>query len=121
MKTKLIYLATPFTSFDKEQKFKLIEEHSRYVEASRITISLIKQGYNIYSPIVYAYSMATTNNLPTDWKYWSNFLEVILPKCDILWVAKMEGWDKSTGVQEEIRLARNLGKPVTIIDPGDVK
>ena len=61
--------------------------------------------------------MAVAHKLPTDWNYWKNYLELILPRCDELWVLKMEGWDKSNGVAGEIELAKKLNIPINYLEP----
>ena len=53
--------------------------------------------------------------LPTDWAFWQNFDRTYLDRCDEAIVLMIEGWQRSVGVQAEIVLARELGKPVRFL------
>ena len=54
--------------------------------------------------------------MPSDWEFWKNFCLSFLEKCDEIMVFKMEGWDKSRGVAEEIKFAEEKGIKVTYKD-----
>jgi hypothetical protein len=88
---------------------------ARFLEAGRITAMLLTQGHHVYSPIVHCHPLAVRFSLPRDWAYWKKHLEVVIPHMDQIWVADMDGWDKSTGVTAEIELAKILGKTVALI------
>lgn len=117
MPDKLIYLATPYSSKFKTKKARLRQQAARFTEAMRITSGLMKNGCHIYSPIVHCHPMAVVYGLPTDWQYWQTYLKVMLPKCDELWVAMMLGWNESTGVDGEMKLAKELDKPIKYVNP----
>lgn len=110
---KLIYLASPYT--DKSLGALEVQE-TRYQEVMRIAAALMNRGDYIYSPIIHCHPMAVKYGLPTDWHYWKNYLHVILPKCDELWVAMMDGFLQSTGVNAEITLAKKWQIPVKYLD-----
>jgi hypothetical protein len=107
---KLIYLASPYSHSNIEI------QKQRFEEIMELTAKLMKEGYYIYSPIAATHPMAVAHELPTDWNYWKNYIGLILPKCDELWIAKMEGWDKSKGVAGEIEMAQKLNIPIKYID-----
>ena len=107
---KLIYLASPYSHSDVEV------QRQRFEKIMGITAKLMKEGHYIYSPITATHPMAVAHELPTDWNYWKNYLELVLPKCNELWVAKMDGWDKSKGVAGEVELAQKCGMPITYLE-----
>jgi hypothetical protein len=107
---QLIYLASPYSNPDKSIR----EENFRKV--SRIAAHLVSQGNVVVSPITYGHTLLEFKEMPGDWQFWSNFCSVILYKCDKLIVYKMEGWDKSKGVEEEISIARDHGIPVEYLE-----
>lgn len=107
--SKLIYLASPYSHQNKDV------EISRYLEISTIAANLMKNGFVIFSPIVHCHPIAIFHSLPTDFKYWENYLKVFIRKSDEVIVAMMDGWRKSKGVQEEIRLAIEIGVPASYL------
>lgn len=114
---KLIYLASPYSSKAEQVVDRLLEQHSRYNEALRITAKLMNAGNYIYSPIVHCHPMAVKFGLPTDWQYWKTYCELVVPRCDEFWIATMIDWDQSTGVLAEKKLAEEEGIPIYYLDP----
>jgi hypothetical protein len=55
-------------------------------------------------------------DLPTDWPFWRRIDEHFIGLSEKLVVARMEGWEASHGVTDEIEIAKALGKPVEYID-----
>ena len=111
MKNKeLIYLASPYTHASK----KVV--HERFEKVLELTAHLIGKGLFVFSPIAYGHVMAGKHKMPTDWKFWLAFDEKIISKCDKLMVFKMKGWDKSKGVQAEIKIAKKYKIPVEYIE-----
>jgi hypothetical protein len=55
--------------------------------------------------------------LPDDWKFWSQQDRRLLEACDELWVLTLDGWQQSVGIQAEIAIARELGKPIRYVSP----
>jgi len=51
------------------------------------------------------------------WEVWGAHCSRLIRSCDEVWVAKFDGYDTSTGVQAEIRLASELQKPVLYLSP----
>ena len=51
-------------------------------------------------------------DLPGDWQYWEHFCRAILKICKRFVVLQLDGWENSVGVQNELRLARELGIPI---------
>lgn len=107
---KVIYIASPYSNPDPN----VIEENYRKV--AELSAELCSQGMVVLSPIVYGHTLLSFKEMPNDWAFWTNFCLSLLSKCDELWVYKMEGWDKSTGVKGEIEFATNNFIPVKYID-----
>src|ERR1035437_2603648 len=102
---ELIYLASPYTHKSK----KIV--HERFEKVLELTARLIRKGLFVFSPIAYGHVMAGKNKLPTDSKYWLEFDEKIISKCDKLIVFKINGWKESNGVQAEIKIANKYKIP----------
>ena len=109
-KKDLIYLASPYTHASK----KVVYE--RFAKVLRTTAYLIKKGYFVFSPIVYGHVLSGRYKMPTDWKYWLELDEKFISRCDKLMVLKLKGWQKSRGVQAEIKIAKQHKIPVRYIE-----
>ena len=57
--------------------------------------------------------------LPPDWAFWQRLDCELLRRCDEVVVLMLDGWESSAGVQAEVRLAGELGKPVRYVVPDD--
>lgn len=111
MRDGLTYLATPYSKhpLGLEEAFK---------EAAALAGRLLQDGWCIYSPIAHTHPVAIYGELdPLDHILWLEFDEVMMDKSDGLLVAKMEGWQESIGVQYEIDIFEQSGKPIMYLDP----
>jgi len=101
----MIYLASPYSDPDpavREQRFQA---------ACRAAAALIRSGRVVFSPIVHSHVLVQ-HGLPTDWAFWQQVDREQLERCDDVVVLMLAGWEESAGVQAEIRMAREMGKPV---------
>ena len=106
----MIYLASPYSHADaaiREERF-----HAACVAAAQ----LMRAGNVVYSPIVHSHPIAL-HGLPTDWRFWERHDREQLVRCDEVVVLTIDGWRESEGVQAEIRIAAEHGKPVRYLEP----
>lgn len=108
MRDNIIYLASPYSGSD-EQKI------ARYEAAIKTTVFLIKEGHNVYSPIVHSHPLSKKLP-PQGWDFWKAIDFPMLDRCDLLMVLTIEGWRSSVGVQEEIAYAATHSIPISYID-----
>ena len=113
MSKKLFYLASPFT--DPNQQIR----EERVKGATEAAINLLLQGIYAFSPIAYNGNW-TRRELPGDWGFWCEFDKLFLERCDALIVLKLDGWDRSVGVKEEIAYAAQLLRPTFYVTLEDV-
>lgn len=111
---KLIYLATPYSDPDHAVR------ESRFIEATRIAALLMSNGVYLFCPIAHTHPIAMAGNLPPGWDYWQAYDRAMLFACNELWVVKMPGWDKSTGIAGEIRIATELGLKTVFMEVPEV-
>jgi hypothetical protein len=52
-----------------------------------------------------------------DYDFWKRQAETMIKVCDKVVVIKMDGWETSSGVTQELALAKSLGKPIEYIEP----
>jgi hypothetical protein len=107
-----IYLAIPY-------KFNPDLSHSIVCE---VTAKLMQQGHTVFSPISHGHFVSDylPDNLRTDSEWWMQHDLPFIDWCDALHVVCIgeEGAvliEQSHGVQEEMKEAKRLGKPITIV------
>lgn len=106
----MIYLASPYTNSDPN----VVEYRVKTV--CEVSAKLMCAGHIIFSPIAHTHPIAIAGDLPTNWEFWEKFDRDFIKFSDELWVAKMEGWEKSKGVTAEIKIALELGKQIRFLD-----
>lgn len=104
------YLATPYSKYKHG-----IEE--AWKAAASNTAHLIKLGIPVFSPIAHTHPIAIHGGIdPYDHEIWMPADQPMMDQAHGLIVCKMEGWDKSFGVQVEIEDFKAKGKPVHFME-----
>jgi hypothetical protein len=106
----MIYLASPYSHPDPAAR------EERFHAACRAAAALLRAGHAVFSPIARSHALAR-HGLPADWTFWQRYDRDLLARCDAVVVLTLDGWETSVGVREEIRIARELGKPVRYLAP----
>ena len=106
----MIYLASPYSHPDAAVR------EARFRDACRAAAKLMRLGHVVFSPIAHGHCICE-HGLPTDWRFWEPFERFQLERCDEVVVLMLDGWRESVGVQAEIRIAGDAGKPVRYLDP----
>ncbi len=107
---KLIYLACPYSSDSQ------LVMHQRHLEVTFAASKLVAQGYHIFSPITESHLYQMYNSdIQKGWDYWKEHDEMMLSRCDVLWVLMLKGWDESIGVTAEIDFAEANSIPIRYI------
>lgn len=104
-KAEIVYLSCPFCHSDP-----LICEE-RVMKANKFASSLMREGIIVFCPLIHNVSILKYG-LPVGWDYWEQFNKAFINKCDRLYVLKLDGWEKSVGVQAEVGIARSLRIPI---------
>lgn len=106
----LIYLATPYSKYPGGLD-------AAFEEASRVAAKLLRMGVKVYSPIAHTHPIAKYGNLdPLDHAIWLPFDQAIMDKASAMVIAKMEGWEASTGIRHEIGVFGQAEKPIYYLD-----
>ena len=105
--SELVYLACPFTHPNSTVR------QARFEAVTRIAARLMEGGQlHVYSPITHSYPM---KGLPIDYEFWRDHARAMIERSTRLWVLCLWGWRESIGVQDEIGVAEELGKPVVYL------
>ena len=54
-------------------------------------------------------------DITKDWDFWERIDRSFLEWCEEVHVVCLDGWKESRGVNDEIRIAREMNKPVKLI------
>lgn len=107
----LIYIGTPYTRYEAGID-------AAFRDACKVTAKLVAFGLNVYSPIAHTHPIAVHGGLdPLDLSLWLKFDAAMMGKSDAMIVAKLAGWDKSSGVRHEIDVFAAANKPIFDLDP----
>ncbi len=104
----MIYLASPYSHPDASVR------QQRFESACRAAATLICRGKTVFSPIAHSHAICAFG-VPLDWRFWARHDRRYLEVCDEMVVLMLDGWRESVGVQAEMAIARELGKPVTYL------
>jgi hypothetical protein len=104
----LTYLASPYTHPDP----KVREE--RYLAACRKAADLMLAGKVIFCPIAHSHPIAEQmpDGKAVDGAFWKQQDEPYMAMCDELIVYMLPGWDTSSGIAHEIKVAEERGIPI---------
>lgn len=106
----MIYLASPYSHPDPAVR------EARFQAACRQAAEMLRCGILVFSPIAHTHPIAKYG-LPLEWARWEKYDRIFLEMCSEVWVLTLDGWQESKGVQAEIGIARELGKPVVFVEP----
>ena len=107
----MIYLAIPYTDSDPNIR------HDHYEWANQIAAKLMASGVHVFSPISHCHPLIEIVELPSTWEYWEQYDRKFLAICDTLVVVRIPGWEKSIGVRNEIKIAKEMGIKIRYLDP----
>lgn len=103
----MIYLASPYSHPDPAVR------QERYEQTMAAQAFLLREGRYVYSPIVASHPMALAHDLPTDAGWWKKYNHGMMNVCSEVFVLRLDGWDTSVGVLDEIAFALHYGIPIT--------
>lgn len=103
------YVASPYY-----HEAPLVREE-RYLHASHYIMNCLKNGEPVFSPIVHCHELAKIWGLPKDRDFWRSYNYAMLERALGLRVLRLNGWQSSAGVKEEIADAERLNIPVSFI------
>ena len=105
----LFYLAMPYSHKDPQ----VIEQRMEIF--CRVDAFLMKMGIHTISPLSKHFMLAY-EALPGDYVYWGEYSHKLMQRVDGVYVICVPGWEESVGVQDEIRLAKQLNLPIILVD-----
>jgi hypothetical protein len=115
-----IYLAGPYTAKGYQSETDLrkqLTQGARFNMLTKFAAQIMAAELLVYSPITHSHPMTLHEALPGTWAYWERMDREMLSICSELWIMKLDGWEDSEGLQDEIAIASEWRKPVVFIEP----
>ena len=113
MKKTLIYLASPYTSSLCNRVEREVQQRRREQEVSCLAFRLLQEGDLVFCPISHGVKIQERTGFKLDWM---GLDLTILGRCDKLYIADMDGWKDSAGINMEMTEARRLSIPMYLIE-----
>lgn len=110
MNKSIVYLGCPYSHDDREIQKK------RFEQVTLVAAKMVALGIHVFSPITQSHVMRSQFDLPGGWEYWEANDRAFLSVSDRLVVLKLDGWEKSVGLQAEIKMAESLRIPILYIE-----
>jgi hypothetical protein len=108
----MIYLATPYSHTEAEVRQRRYEEACDLLDACMHH----EPQKRFHSPIVAWHNFAIRQELPGGAGFWEATNMAMLGHCTELYVGKLDGWEESFGVQQEIDMAIRLHIQISYLD-----
>jgi hypothetical protein len=106
----LTYLAGPYSHKHRTVRVR------RFHALNRAAAHLMMQGHNVFSPISHSHPLADKHDLPKGWEFWEKFDRAYLRCSRQVIVLTLDGWKTSTGVNAEIKIAVEMGIPISYMN-----
>lgn len=87
----------------------------RYDAACAAAVSLLRQGFNVFSPIVHSHPL-TEHGMAGDWATWEKIDKDWIDRCDAFAVLTLDGFRSSVGLRAELEYAKAIGKEVRYME-----
>lgn len=94
----LKYIAAPY--------YKHADKDVLMVTISSYSATCLKRGDSVICPLTMGHNFIKLVDLPRDSEWWLKWCYDLLSKCDEMDVLCLDGWEDSTGVQAEIKFAK---------------
>jgi hypothetical protein len=82
-----------------------------------VCADLMNNGRIIFAPISSCHHIAKKYDMPRDWPFWKRVDEQFVRASKTILVVALPGWEVSTGVTAERKIAEEAGIPMELIDP----
>jgi uncharacterized protein DUF1937 len=105
------YLCAPYSHPDPEVR------KARYEAVCKAAGDLMCEGKTIFSPLSHTHPIQQRMREDKGHDFWMKADYPFLVAADGLIVLMLDGWQESKGVEEEIRVASYLGKPIVYREP----
>jgi Domain of unknown function (DUF1937) len=114
--TEIVYVAAPYSDPDPEVRIRRFEAVTRYAA------TLVAAGRIVYSPLTHSHPIDLVlieRGVSCDSDFWVTFDEAFMAICTEIHVLKLDGWERSSGVNREINYFARHHRLVIFVDPSE--
>lgn len=107
----LVYVSSPYSKVaDKDFLMKTVSAFTgKYM--------LLNKGEYAVSGLLHHYAIKEEPKLGSDYKFWKEWCDLFMSRCDKVVVLTIDGWETSVGVAGEIEYAKKNNMPIVYINP----
>lgn len=109
---ELVYLACPYSDPNPAVR------QERFEKVNKAAGCLMRNGLKVFSPISHTHPIASACDLPLEWEYWEQFDRLFISISHRFYVLMLDGWKESKGIEEELKIADELGLQIEFIADG---
>lgn len=111
---RLCFLGTPYRKFPSGRQ-------RAYEEACKLAARLSINGVNVFSPIAHSHGLSMYGDInPIDNSFWLARNKPFMFASDAFLIGKLETWESSDGLKDEIEEFYMQGKPSYYIEPNSL-
>lgn len=110
----VVYLAAPYSHEDN----KVREE--RYKTVTSVAADLVSKGKTVFSPLTMTHAIDVvlqSRGMLLDSEFWVDFDRPFMEMCSEIVVLKLDGWESSRGIANEIEFFKSKNRPVHFLNP----
>jgi len=93
---EMVYISSPYTHDDS-----FVVDCRMEVVYGAMAFFSNEKGMHCVTPLS-MHELVKRRPMPTDYKFWKEYCENLLKRCDRMIVLKQDGWETSTGVKGEV-------------------
>lgn len=108
-----VFVSSPYSDSDPAVVEQRVKAAQQYVARLAINRTYALSAIAYMYPIIGSASI----QLPGDYQYWKDLCIKAMKSCKSVHVLCLPGWKTSTGVQDEIKIAHELGLLITYVYP----
>lgn len=112
----IVFLSMPYSSKLETEDERILEKQERFEKSLKLLSYLQLNRIHVVSPITQGHPVVIKYEVPSDWEYWEEYCHKFISISDCVLIFAIDGYDVSTGVAGEIKYAKEIGKPIYIID-----
>jgi len=110
----IVYLGCPYSMGETSNAD---DRSLRYEQVTRAANILFRSGLNVYSPITHHHQVQKHRPTKMTTREWLQLDFGYLRHCEMLFVLKLDGWEKSLGLISEIEFAKDNQIPIVYVEP----
>jgi len=106
-----IFVIAPYTHEDQDVVSYRVEQIEKYV------VKLLNEGKSVFSAVAMLNHLIDKYGIDKDYEFWEYYCKTMIKSSKEIHVLKLEDWETSVGVADELCTALELDKIIKYIAP----